>query len=95
MHGKTTVLPGPRRVPLVVMAPEAKDVRVTGDFTRWAKKGIRLSFDGNGRWTTVLPLTPGRYQYRLLIDGMWRDDENAAERVANPFGSENCVLKVL
>lgn len=82
------------RVSIVVKAPEAKDVRVTGDFTRWTKRGIRLSEDGNGHWRTQLPLEPGEYQYRILVDGEWRDHEDAADRVANPFGSQNCVLKV-
>jgi len=94
MLEKMTVPPEPRRVPIVVTAPEAEDVRVTGDFTRWAKQGIRLSHDGKGHWRTVLPLGPGEYQYRLLIDGDWHDHEDASQRVANPFGSENCLLKV-
>lgn len=84
-----------RRVPLLVKAAEAKEVRVTGDFTRWVKEGIPLSHDGDGRWRTVLPLEPGEYQYRLLVDGEWKDHAEATERVANPFGSENCVLKVV
>ncbi|MBI3857140.1 MAG: hypothetical protein HY293_15755 [Planctomycetes bacterium] len=86
--------PDRRRVSIVVKAAQAKDVRVTGDFTRWTKQGIRLSNDGNGHWRTVLPLDPGEYQYRILVDGQWQDHEDATERVANPFGSENCVLKV-
>jgi len=95
MPAKTTVRSEARQIPIVVQAPEAKDVRVTGDFTRWEKHGIRLSYDGKGRWKAVLPLDPGEYQYRLLIAGDWRDHEDATERVANPFGSENCLLKVL
>lgn len=95
MLEKTAVRSEPRRIPIVVTAPEAKDVRVTGDFTRWETPGIRLSPDGASRWRTVLPLGPGEYQYRILIDGRWHDHEGATGRVANPFGSENCVLKVL
>jgi 1,4-alpha-glucan branching enzyme len=84
-----------RRMPLVVKAPKAVDVRVTGDFTGWAERGIRLSHDGGGRWRTVLSLEPGEYQYRLLVDGAWADHAEAGLRVPNPFGSKNCVLKVL
>jgi len=84
-----------RRVALVVSAPEARDVRVTGDFTQWTTQGVRLSHDGKGEWRTVLPLVPGEYEYRLLVDGAWQDHAGAIDRVANPFGSENCVLKVL
>ena len=95
MLEKVAIRPLSRRVAIVVKAPEAKEVRVTGDFTRWVKQGIRLSHDGDGQWRTVLPLHPGEYQYRLLIDGEWKDHAEATERVANPFGSENCLLKVL
>jgi len=84
-----------RRVPLMVRAPKAQEVRVTGDFTQWTMQGVRLSHDGKGEWRTVLPLVPGEYEYRLLVDGAWQDDAGATERVPNPFGSENCVLKVL
>ncbi len=95
MLAKPVVRPENRRVTILVKAPEAKDVRITGDFTRWAEPGIRLSSDGRGHWRTVLPLGPGDYQYRLLVDGTWQDHADATERVPNPFGSENCVLKVL
>jgi 1,4-alpha-glucan branching enzyme len=84
-----------RRVPFVVKAPKAMDVRVTGDFTGWAARGLRLSHDGGGHWRTVLSLEPGEYQYRLLVDGAWADHAETALRVPNPYGSKNCVLTVL
>jgi 1,4-alpha-glucan branching enzyme len=84
-----------RRVPFLVKVAEAREVRVTGDFTGWAKVGIQLSHNGDGEWRTVLSLEPGEYQYRLLIDEEWKDHAEATERVANPFGSENRVLKVV
>jgi 1,4-alpha-glucan branching enzyme len=84
-----------RRVAITVKAPEAKEVCVTGEFTDWNDQGIRLSHDGGGRWRTVLTLEPGDYQYRLRVDGAWMDHAEAARRVTNPFGTENCVLQVL
>jgi hypothetical protein len=42
----------------------------------------------------VLNLAPGEYQYRLLVDGEWKDHSEAKRRVPNAFGSENCVLTV-
>jgi len=84
-----------RRVAITVKAPEAKEVCVTGDFTDWSEQGIRLSHDGGGRWRTVLTLEPGDHQYRLRVDGAWKDHAEVAQRVTNPFGTENCVLKVL
>ncbi len=95
MLEKVATRPVSRRVAITVKAPEAKDVRVTGEFTGWVEQGIRLSHDGGGRWRTVLTLEPGEYQYRLLVDGAWKDHAEAAQRVANPYGTENCILQVL
>lgn len=84
-----------RRVPFEVRAAGAREVIVTGDFSAWKEDGIRLKKEGDGLWTTTLQLEPGEYQYRLRIDGEWRDHEQAVERVPNPYGSTNGVLKVL
>jgi 1,4-alpha-glucan branching enzyme len=83
-----------RIVPFDVQAPVAMYVEVTGDFTGWVKHGIRLNRDGNGGWQTKLTLEPGEYQYRIRINGEWADHAQATRRVANAFGSENCVLEV-
>ena len=65
-----------------------------GDFNQWAPEGIRLSAGAGVVWSAVLELAPGEYQYRLRVDGEWRDHPEAERRVANPFGTENCVLTV-
>jgi len=73
---------------------EASDVVLTGDFTDWSKDRIRLTKSTDGEWTGAVELAPGEYQYRLLVDGEWRDDPSAQARVPNQFGSTNCILKV-
>ena len=83
-----------RKVPMVVHAPGAIDVVITGDFNSWSPDGIRMSHDGSGTWRTALDLAPGQYEYRLIVDGKWSDHPAAPKRVPNPFGSENCVLIV-
>jgi 1,4-alpha-glucan branching enzyme len=83
-----------KRVPLKVKADGAKEVVLTGDFTQWAKDRIRLTPTAGGEWTTVLELAPGDYQYRLIVDGEWRDHADAAKKIGNPFGTQNCVLTV-
>src|SRR5689334_2156000 len=83
-----------RLVSIDVRAEDAKKVAITGDFNRWAKEGMPLSQSGKSSWRTVLELLPGEYQYRLIVDGQWRDHPEAQKRVPNPFGSENCVLTV-
>lgn len=83
-----------KRVPLKIKAEGAKEVVLTGDFTQWAKDQIRLTPTAGGDWITVLELAPGDYQYRLIVDGEWRDHAEAAKRISNPFGTQNCVLTV-
>ena len=83
-----------RAVRFSIAAAGAKEVIVTGDFTGWTKEGVKLTRMGPGAWETTLQLAPGEDQYRLLVDGTWRDHPGARRRVPNPFGSQNCVLVV-
>lgn len=83
-----------KKVPLRIRAEGAKEVVLTGDFTQWAKDKIRLTPAAGGEWITLLELAPGEYQYRLIVDGEWRDHSEATRRVANSFGTQNCVLIV-
>ncbi|MBV8882349.1 MAG: glycogen-binding domain-containing protein [Planctomycetaceae bacterium] len=93
---KTPVVPASnlKKVPLKVRAEGAREVVLTGDFTQWAKDKIRLTPTAGGEWITVLELAPGEYQYRLIVDGEWRDHSDAPKRIGNPFGTQNCVLVV-
>lgn len=86
--------PEPKRIAFLTQVEGAKEVVLTGDFTGWAKDRIRLSRGPSGEWTGSVDLAPGEYQYRLLVDGQWRDDPDAKARVANSFGTENCVLTI-
>jgi len=86
--------PAYQSIRLEHVAPEAKEVRIIGDFSGWAKEGIRFSPAGEGVWEATLKLAPGEYQYRLLVDGRWQDHPGARRRMPNPFGSQNCVLVV-
>ncbi|HSQ58225.1 MAG TPA: hypothetical protein VLM40_21045 [Gemmata sp.] len=80
---------------IIVPIPGAHSVIVTGSFCGWSREGRSLSYDRNGEvWGGVLTLPPGRYEYRLLVDGEWHDDPTCDNRVPNPFGSENCVFEV-
>ena len=83
-----------RRIPFAAKVDGAKEVILTGDFTNWAKDKIRLERTAEGKWTALLELPTGEYRYRLLVDGQWRDHSEAAKRVPNPFGSEDCILVV-
>ena len=72
----------------------ARSVAMTGSFCQWCPDGRLMRHDGNGTWSAKIMLPPGRYEYRLLVDGEWRDDPGCSERVPNGLGEENCVFHV-
>jgi 1,4-alpha-glucan branching enzyme len=81
-----------KKVSFKMAAPEAKDVFLVGDFNDWNISANPLKSNSKGIWNTSIKLAPGRYEYRFLIDGEWRNDPNSSSFVPNPFGSENCLL---
>jgi hypothetical protein len=91
---RSSAAPSSRSVFLVTKIAGAREVIVTGEFTGWAKDRVRMRRTKPEEWHAELRLAPGQYQYRLLVDGEWKDHAEAAQRTANPFGSENCVLSV-
>ena len=83
-----------RKVIFFHFAPEAQSVSLAGDFTGWAEAPVSLKKNRSGLWKATVSLSPGSYEYRLLVDGQWRDDPDCAARRPNGFGSENCVCTV-
>jgi 1,4-alpha-glucan branching enzyme len=77
-----------------IKEPQATNVQLVGEFSEWEKTPIKLKKQKNGLWTARVPLPPGSYQYRFVVDGRWRDDPTCPTRVPNPFGEMNCVREV-
>ncbi len=72
----------------------AKSIQLVGDFTQWEKQPIPLHKDSGSVWRATVQLQPGPHRYRFLVDGQWQNDPACALRVANPYGSEDCLRKV-
>lgn len=69
-------------------------VCLAGDFNGWVPdSGVILEVHDDGRWTKFIPLAPGRYEYKLVIDGRWMPDPLNPKQVANGIGSVNSVLE--
>lgn len=83
-----------QKVAFTFTAPEAKEVLLVGDFTGWQDAPLGMKKSKNGKWQKAISLPPGRYEYRLLVDGQWRDDPECPHRQPNQFGGENCVCVV-
>jgi 1,4-alpha-glucan branching enzyme len=75
--------------------PQAKKVLVCGEFNDWSPNSdTTMRKSGDGRWESRIPLPPGRYEYKFVVDGEWVADPLAVEQTTNCFGSANSVLEV-
>jgi 1,4-alpha-glucan branching enzyme len=83
-----------RRITFKLEASEAKEAILAGDFNSWDVKKHRMKMDVKGRWTKIVNLTPGRYEYKFLVDGEWKNDPNNDQVVPNSFGTLNNHLTV-
>ncbi len=72
----------------------AQQVQVAGDFNGWSPMASPLQHNSNGPWTIRLPLRPGRYRYRLVVDGQWMTDPHNTAVETNQFGELNNIVEV-
>ena len=73
----------------------ARKVLIAGDFNSWLPMSTPMQTAGiPGRWRTTLPLPPGRYRYRFVVDGKWMTDPNNQYVEANQYGELNNVVEV-
>ncbi len=75
--------------------PEAKEVKLVGNFTDWDEtKAIPLKKTNNGVWKANVQLLPDKYEYLFLVDGEPLTDPNNPRKVKNSYGGENSVLTI-
>lgn len=76
-------------------APEAKEVKLAGDFNAWNVESHPLTnLNEDGFWSSKIKLEPGIYEYKFLVDGEWRHDPNNPFTKENEFGAYNSVFEV-
>lgn len=73
--------------------PEAKKIVVAGSFNGWREDGYRMVRMG-GRWILPLSLMPGKYTYRIIVDGNWMADPGNPLYEPNEYGETNSVVWV-
>jgi 1,4-alpha-glucan branching enzyme len=93
-HMKSSDKSSSRKVIISFHAPLAAEVCVAGTFNGWDGHRDQLKKNRKGLWKLAKSLVPGIYEYRFVVDGIWRDDPSCANRHSNPFGGENCILEV-
>ena len=73
----------------------AKKVLIAGDFNNWSPMSTPMINRGRpGEFWMCLPLRPGRYRYRFVVDGKWMTDPNNSYVEVNQFGELNNVIEV-
>ncbi len=83
-----------KKVTFSYTAPEAGTVLLAGDFTGWQQAPLPMKKSKSGVWKKTVSLVPGKYEYRLLVDGQWHDDPQCPNRQPNQFGGQNCLCIV-
>ncbi len=67
-------------------------VQVVGSFNNWTPSGDFLLEDNV--WKYSLKLSPGKYQYQLIINDEWMLDPQNPEKESNNIGGYNSVLTI-
>jgi hypothetical protein len=73
--------------------PDAKKIIVAGSFNGWRENGYRM-IRKDGQWILPLWLRPGKYTYRLIVDGKWMADPGNPLYEPNEYGETNSVVWV-
>lgn len=70
-------------------------VGIAGDFNGWSPGAAAMKRnEALGVFELCLRLQPGRYRYRLIVDGVWSADQFNENVEMNPFGELNSIVNV-
>jgi 1,4-alpha-glucan branching enzyme len=84
-----------KKVRFTFEAPDAHSVAVAGDFNGWDGSSTPLKKIRKNMWEKDVMLSPGRYEYKFVIDGNnWVNDPNNSCTAWNSFGSQNSVIEI-
>lgn len=83
-------------VRFILVAPDARNVSVVGDFNNWNRATTSLAPSGNdGVWITSVALPPGRHEYAFIVDGEhWMPDPLATVTIHDDFGTASSIVNV-
>lgn len=54
-----------------------------GDFNEWNVNTHPMKKNKRGVWEKAVMLPPGRYEYKFLVDGQWRNDPKNCDYCLN------------
>jgi hypothetical protein len=90
--------PGERTVDVVFSLPAgtpAERVALCGEFNDWSAEATSLAKGADGAWSVTVPLVPGTYRYKYLLDGStWENGPDADRLEENAYGTLDSVIVV-
>ena len=70
--------------------PGGVSVSVAGSFNNWDSNANPMAKGDDGDWTAVLPLEPGTYEYKFVVNGGdWIADPDNPKVVGDYGNSEH------
>lgn len=72
----------------------AGDIQIAGDFNGWIPDKDVETQVSDDQLQKILNIEPGRYEYRIVVDGIWQHDPNNPDQVENEIGGANSLLQV-
>ena len=87
------IVPKSERTFNIPSSKNTRQISIAGSFNGWNKDANPLEKSENTFQGTV-ELTPGTYQYKIVIDGKWICDPTNPDSVSNGMGGYNSVLKI-
>jgi chromosome segregation protein len=74
---------------------KADSVKIVGDFNQWdPEQDSDFKKISDDLWQKTISLEPGRYIYKLIVDGKWIIDPDNPEKQVDVLGHENSVFEI-
>jgi 1,4-alpha-glucan branching enzyme len=91
---------GPQKVEKGVLftlkAAHNAKVRIVGDFNGWSAEQGEMNFTkAEEVWKRFVPLPPGQYHYKFIVNNEWISDPSNACQEENAFGGKNSVIHIV
>lgn len=82
-------------VTFTLHAEKGKNVFLAGQFNDWNPSAKKMSYKAkDGIYSVSIKLTPGVYEYKYVVDGVWCADPANIDSIKNDQGTFNSVITV-
>jgi 1,4-alpha-glucan branching enzyme len=83
-----------QKVTFTFESSHAEEVILMGDFNEWNPKKHPMQHKGDGTWLKSVMLSPGKYEYKFMVNGQWVEDVVNNQSCPNCFGTRNSIIEM-